>query len=588
MKKLLIYLKDYKKESILGPLFKLLEASFELMVPLIMATIIDEGIGNGNKGYILKMGMLLIALGVTGLISSLIAQYFAAKAAVGFSAKLREALFTHIQGLSYTELDKIGTSTMITRMTSDINQVQSGVNLVLRLFLRSPFMVMGAIIMAFSINVKAALVFVIMIPLLSIVVFGIMFLSIPMYRKVQEKLDKVLGITRENLTGVRVIRAFSKEQEEFQSFEVKNHELTKLQNFVGRFSAAMNPVTYIIVNGGLICLLWTGAIQVDGGFITQGAVVALVSYMAQILIELIKLANLIIAVTKAIASGNRIESVFEIAPSMECNLEKDSLCIVGEVHEKDKKNNEDIIVSFENLGFTYGGASEEALSNINLKIKKGQMIGIIGGTGSGKTTLVNMMPRFYNATKGKIEIDGVNVQDYSVEVLREKIGVVPQKAVLFKGTIRENIRWGKESATEEEIWNALELSQAKEFVEEKVLKLDEMISQGGKNLSGGQRQRLTIARALVGSPEILILDDSSSALDYATDLKLRQAIRTRKDSLTLFVVSQRAASIQNADQIVVMDDGFVSGIGTHSELLESCTVYQEIYNSQFRNGGISS
>lgn len=571
MRKLLVYLKDYKKESALAPLFKMLEAAFELFVPLVVAAIIDKGITTGDSGYVLRMGLILISLGIVGLVCSITAQYFAAKAAVGFSTKLKHALFGHIQSLSFTEIDTLGTSTMITRMTSDTNQVQNGVNMVLRLFLRSPFIVFGAMIMAFTIDVKAAMIFVVTIPLLSIVVFGIMILTMPMYRKVQANLDRVLGSTRENLTGARVIRAFNKEQEETEHFEKENAALADMQLFVGKISALTNPVTYIIINAATIILLYTGAVRVDEGSITQGEVVALVNYMSQILIELVKLANLIITITKALACANRIESVFEMQSSMEWK----------EAPESNGKAEGGLSVEFDHVSLTYAGAGAESLTDIDFRAKRGQTIGIIGGTGSGKSSLVNMIPRFYDATKGEVRVDGRNVKDYSMEELREKIGVVLQKAVLFQGTIRENLLWGKGDATEEELWQAVETAQAREFVEQKEGKLDAPVSQEGRNLSGGQRQRLTIARALVGHPDILILDDSASALDYATDAALRKAIKELEGEMTVFIVSQRASSIRYADQIIVLDDGCMVGIGTHEELLQSCEVYQEIYYSQF-------
>lgn len=570
MKKLLVYLKDYKKESVCAPLFKMLEATFELFVPLVMAAIIDNGIANRDMPYVLRMGVLLIALGLIGLVCSITAQYFAAKAAVGFSTRLKHALFEHIQSLSFTEIDTLGTSTMITRMTSDANQVQNGVNMVLRLFLRSPFIVFGAMIMAFTIDVKAAMIFVVTIPLLSVVVFGIMMITMPMYKKVQAYLDRVLGTTRENLTGARVIRAFNKEQEEIDSFEEKNSALANMQLFVGKISALTNPVTYVIINVATLVLLYTGAIRVDAGTITQGEVVALVNYMSQILIELVKLANLIITITKALACANRIESVFEIQSGMEWEQKTGS-----------KTQEKEYVVDFDHVSLTYAGASAESLTDIDFKVKKGETIGIIGGTGSGKSSLVNMIPRFYDATKGQVRINGKDVREYSMEELRQKIGVVLQKAVLFQGTIRENLLWGKTDATEEELNRALETAQAKEFVDQKEGRLDAMVAQAGKNLSGGQRQRLTIARALVGNPEILILDDSASALDYATDAALRKAIRGMGKDMTVFIVSQRASSIQYADQIIVLDDGGMVGLGTHEQLLENCEVYQEIYYSQF-------
>ncbi len=573
MWKLLVYLKEYKKESVLGPLFKLLEASFELLVPLVMASIIDTGIKNGDSRYVFLMGGVLLLLAVVGLAASLTAQYFAAKAAVGFSTKLKHALFAHIESLSYSEVDMLGSTSLITRMTSDVNQVQSGVNLVLRLFLRSPFIVFGAMIMAFTIDVKAALIFVVAIPLLSVVVFGVMLASIPLYRKVQTGLDRVLGITRENLTGARVIRAFRKEQEETEKFEESNEILNKVQMFVGRISALMNPLTYVIINGAVIVLIWTGALRVEAGIITQGAVVALVNYMSQILVELVKLANLIITVTKAIACGNRIQDIFEVKTSLP-----------DDAKEKVRENTGTQIVSFEQVGLVYKEASEESLTDISFTAQKGDVIGVIGGTGSGKTSLVNLIPRFYDHTSGQIRIAGEDIRKYPLSQLREKIGVVPQKAVLFYGTIRSNMKWGREDATDEEIWEALETAQAAEFVREKEGGLDALVEQGGKNFSGGQRQRLTIARALVKKPEILILDDSASALDYATDAALRKGIRERLRGTTVFIVSQRAASILHADKILVLDDGNMVGSGTHEELLGNCDVYREIYESQFGKG----
>lgn len=582
MKKLLIYLKDYKKESVLGPLFKLLEASFELIVPLVMAAIIDQGVAFADKPYILKMCLVLVLLAVIGLVCSITAQYFAAKAAVGFATGLRHALFEHIERLSFSEMDTVGTSTLITRMTSDVNQVQNGVNLVLRLFLRSPFIVFGAMIMAFTIDVKAALIFVVAIPLLSVVVFGIMLLSIPLYKKVQGALDKVLGITRENLTGSRVIRAFNKEEDEIQSFNEHNQMLTAAQVYVGKISALMNPFTYIIVNGAIVALVWTGAIRVDNGFITQGEVVALVNYMSQILVELVKLANLIININKSIACGNRIQAIMELEPSINENKNaagsgKETQKTAGKKGQKSEN-----AVEFSHVGLTYAGAGDESLTDIDFAVKKGETVGIIGGTGSGKSSVVNLIPRFYDATAGSVLIDGTDVKEYSLRELREKVGVVLQKAVLFKGTIRENLAWGNADATEQEMEEALRIAQAKEFVDSKEGGLDFEIEQGGKNLSGGQRQRLTIARALVKRPEILILDDSASALDFATDAALRKAIREMEGETTVFIVSQRAASIRHADKIVVLDDGVIVGLGTHEELLEGCEVYQEIYYSQFK------
>ena len=569
MRKLLRFLKDYKKESILSPLFKLLEASFELFVPLVMATIIDTGIGNKDGGFILKMCGILILLALVGLTCSITAQYFAAKAAVGFATKVRHALFDHIQKLSYTEMDTAGTDTMITRMTSDINQAQSGVNMVLRLFLRSPFIVFGAMIMAFTIDVKAALIFVVTIPVLSVVVFGIMIITIPLFRRVQASLDKVLGVTRENLTGSRVIRAFNKEQEEIADFDESNERLTDVQLFVGKISALMNPLTYIIINVALVILIWTGAIQVNIGKISQGEVVALVNYMSQILVELVKLANLIITVTKAIACGNRVQSIFEMETSM----------VDG---NGSKKEDTGYTVEFRNVSMRYKGAGADTLTGIDFKAKPGDTIGIIGGTGSGKSSVVNLIPRFYDVTEGQVMVDGMDVREYKITDLRDKIGIVPQKAVLFAGTVRSNLAWGKEDATEEEMQQALSVAQAAEVVDKKDGKLDAEVEQGGKNFSGGQKQRLTIARALVKQPEILIMDDSSSALDYATDAKLRQAIHNMPNRPTVFIVSQRAASIMYADKIIVLDDGTVAGTGTHEELLKDCSVYQEIYYSQFK------
>ena len=569
MKKVLIYLKYYKKETILAPLFKMLEASFELFVPLVIAGMIDKGIDGNNKAYIWGMGGILVLLGIIGLVCSVTAQYFSAKAATGFASRLRKNLFSHIQKLSFGQLDENGTATLITKMTSDVNQVQSGVNLVLRLFLRSPFIVFGAMIMAFTVDVKGALVFVVTIPLLSIVVFGIMLISIPLYKKVQLALDKVLGKTRENLSGIRVIRAFNKEDEERADFYVKNEELNKVQVFVGRFSALMNPLTYVIVNGAILYLIWTGAWQVEAGLLSQGAVVALVNYMSQILVELVKLANLIITVTKAIACGNRIAEVLDLPVNR--NLEE------TQIREEYKG-----AVVFENVTFAYHEEAEPAISGISFMAKKGETIGIIGGTGSGKSTLVNMLPAFYRPTGGKIYIDGLNVNAYEEQQLKAKIGMVMQKAVLFKGSIADNLRFGKEDATTEEMWQALSMAQAKEFVEQKEGGLEFVVNEGGKNLSGGQKQRLTIARALVKKPEILVLDDSASALDYATDAALRKALKETGENQITFIVSQRAASIMHADKILVLDEGEMVGLGTHKELLENCEVYQEIYASQFK------
>ena len=576
-----MYLKDYKKESILAPLFKLLEAFFELMVPLVMANIIDYGISNRNMGYIGKMGLLLLLLGVVGLASSITAQFFAAKAAVGVSTKLRQALFDHIEDLSFTDIDKAGTSTMITRMTSDVNQVQSGINMTLRLFLRSPIIVFGAMIMAFTIDVKCALIFVVAIPLLSIVVFGIILSTIPMYKKVQSRLDQVLGITRENLTGVRVIRAFHQEAKEEERFRENNEALSAMQIFVGKISACMNPVTYIIVNGAIIALIYTGAVQVNIGNLSQGEVVAIINYMNQILVELVKLANLIVTMTKALACAERVASVFDIgADAVYVGVQDQKLA--------DKVDKSAPFLDFKHVSLTYQGAGAPTLQDMNFTVNRGDTVGIIGGTGSGKTSLVNLIPGFYPATEGEILLEGRDIKTMSDEELRGRIGVVPQKAVLFKGTIRSNLQWGKPDATEEEMWKALELAQASEVVEGKDGKLDATVAQNGKNFSGGQRQRLTIARALVREPEILILDDSASALDYATDAKLRAALRTLEDKTTTFIVSQRASTIRHADKIIVLDDGEIAGVGTHDELLKDCTVYQEIYYSQYpeQRGGV--
>lgn len=581
MKRLMMYLKDYKKESILAPLLKLLEAFFELLVPLVMANIIDYGISNRNMGYIGKMGLLLLLLGVVGLASSITAQFFAAKAAVGFSTQLRQALFDHIEDLSFTDIDKAGTSTMITRMTSDVNQVQSGINMTLRLFLRSPIIVFGAMIMAFTIDVKCALIFVVAIPLLSVVVFGIILSTIPMYKKVQSKLDQVLGITRENLTGVRVIRAFHQEAKESDRFRENNEALSAMQIFVGKISACMNPVTYIIVNGAIIALIYTGAVQVNIGNLSQGEVVAIINYMNQILVELVKLANLIVTMTKALACAERVASVFDIGADA---------AYVGAQDQKlaDKVDKSAPFLDFKHVSLTYQGAGAPTLQDMNFTVNRGDTVGIIGGTGSGKTSLVNLIPGFYPATEGEILLEGRDIRTMSDEELRGRIGVVPQKAVLFKGTIRSNLQWGKPDATEEEMWKALELAQASEVVDGKPGKLDATVAQNGKNFSGGQRQRLTIARALVRNPEILILDDSASALDYATDAKLRAAIRTLEDKTTTFIVSQRASTIRHADKIIVLDDGEIAGMGNHDELLKDCTVYQEIYYSQYpeQRGGV--
>lgn len=575
MKKLLIYLKTYRKEACLAPIFKMLEAVFELFVPLVIKGIIDYGIAAEDRAYCLRMGLLLLLLAVIGLAMATTAQWFSARAAAGFAAKIKQVLMEHIQKLSYTELDTIGTSTLITRMTSDVNQVQTGTNLVLRLFMRSPFIVFGSMIMAFTIDFKAAMIFVITIPLLSVVVFGIMLSSIPLYKKVQSQLDRVLGITRENLTGVRVIRAFNKEGEEISHFKTENEQFTRLQTFVGKISALMNPLTFVIVNSAILVLVWTGAWRVEGGILTQGAVVALVNYMSQILVELIKLADLIINITKAVACGNRIQKVLEVEPSME-NGSKE--CI-------EEKRTPANAVDFNHVSLTYSGAGAPSLTDIDLHVKTGQTIGIIGGTGSGKTSVVNLIPRFYDATQGNVLVFGKPVKEQDMESLRSQIAVVPQKAVLFAGTIRENMKWGKEDATDEEIMEALTIAQAAEVVQKKEGGLDAFVEQGGKNLSGGQRQRLTIARALVRKPRILILDDSASALDFATDAALRKAIREMKNAPTVFIVSQRTSSIRFADQILVLDDGKSVGVGTHDELLTTCSVYKEIYDSQYKKSG---
>ena len=575
MRKVLIYLRDYKQECVFAPLFKMLEASFELFVPLVAAAIIDVGIGNQDKGYIVKMCFVLIVLGIIGLICSVTAQYFAAKAAVGFGTGVRHALFKHLLALSFSEIDTLGTSTMITRMTSDVNQAQNGVNMVLRLFLRSPFVVFGAMIMAFTIDTKSAVIFVIAIVLLSIVVFGIMLINIPMLKSVQQKLDGVLGITRENLTGVRVIRAFCKEEGEVENFTKRNEALTREQKKAGCISALMNPLTYVIINVAIARLIWTGAVEVNAGNLTQGQVVALYNYMSQILVELIKLAALIITVNKSIACGNRIADVFEIRSSM---VEKIQSEITNQAEQTSET--EDSVI-FRNVSLTYMGAGEESLTAIDFTAQKGQTIGIIGGTGSGKSSVVNLIPRFYDATSGEVLINGKNVKDHSLEDLRDKVGIVMQKAVLFKGSIEENLRWGKKNATTEEMREAITLAQASDVVDSKG-GLKALIEQGGRNLSGGQRQRMTIARALIKRPEILILDDSTSALDFATDAKLRQAIKKLNYNPTVFIVSQRASSIQYADQIIVLDDGQMVGKGTHEMLLQTCEVYQEIYYSQFK------
>lgn len=584
MKKLLVYLRDYKKEVVLAPLFKLLEASFELIVPLVVAAIIDYGIANSDHGYIFKMCGVLVLLAVVGFVSAVTAQYFSAKAAVGFSTEVRHHLFEHIQTLSFNEMDSVGTSTLITRLTSDINQTQSGVNMVLRLFLRSPFIVFGAMIMAFTVNVKGALVFVVTIPLLSIVVFGIMALSVPRFKKVQGGLDRILGRTRENLEGARVIRAFNKEDSEVASFNEENQFLTGMQLVVGRISALMNPITFVIINVATLAVIWVGGKETFNGIITQGEVVALVNYMSQILVELVKLANLIVNVNKSIACGNRIQDIFEIKASIPNTDDKKM---------SDVKVDENApMVEFSHACMRYVGSSEEALSDINFVVEKGQTIGIIGGTGSGKSTLVNMIPRFYDTSSGQVKIQGVDVKDYPIVELRDKIGMVMQKAVMFHGTIADNLRWGNENATDEELWNAVRIAQAEDVVRGKEGELDHMIEQGGRNLSGGQKQRLTIARAIVKNPDILILDDSASALDFATDAALRKALKNMQGTKTIFIVSQRTSSIRFADKIIVMDDGRIVGTGTHDELLDSCETYREIYESQFKKeeltGGVSN
>ena len=588
MKGLLKYLKDYKVESVLGPLFKMLEASFELFVPLVVASMIDIGIRNQDTGYILKMAGVLVLLAAIGLTCSLTAQFFAAKAAVGFSTALRNALFAHINSLSYHEQDKIGTATLITRMTSDVNQVQSGLNLTLRLLLRSPFIVFGAMIMAFTVDTKAAMVFTVAIPALSVVVFGIMAVSMPLYKKVQRQLDQVTRSARENLTGVRVIRAFSRQKNEMEHFEASNDQLVKVQVFVGKISALMNPVTYVIINLAIVAVVWISGKQVDAGRITQGETVALVNYMSQILVELIKMANLIVSISKALACANRISRVFEEKTSIEDPVSfahKEDVGVSSETGSGPQENTSETgekrsKICFSHVSFAYNGSKEDSLTDISFQAEKGQTIGIIGGTGSGKTTLVNLIPRFYDVREGSILLDGRDVRTWPLRELREKFGVVPQKAVLFKGSLRENMKWGKADASDEEIYQALAIAQARDFVEAKGKGLKLFIEQGGKNLSGGQRQRLTIARALVRKPEILIMDDSASALDFATDARLRKAIREETRDMTVFLVSQRVATVRGADQIIVLDDGKIAGIGTHRQLLDGCQIYREICQSQ--------
>ena len=575
MNKMLDYLNGYKRECVLAPLFKMLEATFDLFVPLVMADIVNVGIAAHDFHYILMRCGILLLLAIIGLACSLTAQYFSAKASVGYSTALRHALFAHIQTLSFTEMDTLGTSTLITRMTSDLNQVQSGLNLFLRLFLRSPFVVFGAMIMAFTVNVRAALIFVVAIPLLSVVVFGVMVVTRPLYKTVQTRLDRVLGLTRENLTGARVVRAFDKEQTEVNRFEDANALLTKMQLHVGHISALMNPLTYVIINLAIVALLYVGSVQINVGGMASGDVIALVNYMNQILVELVKLANLIVQVSKALACAGRVQAVLDTKPGMQFPQE-----VPGEV-SAEKQND---AVRFDHVGLTYAGAGAPSLTDISFTAEKGQTIGVIGGTGSGKSSLVSLIPRFYDATEGSVEIFGHPVQNYPREELRGKVSVVMQKAQLFGGTIRSNLLWGNQNASDADLWAALETAQAAEFVHSKPLGLDEPVEQGGRNLSGGQKQRLTIARALVSKPDILILDDSASALDYATDAALRKALAVLPGSMTVFIVSQRAASLQHADQILVLDDGHLVGLGTHAELLASCPVYEEIYASQFKKG----
>ena len=590
MKRLFSYMKDYKLESILGPLFKMLEASFELFVPLVVARMVDVGIRGRDSGYILKMGGVLVLLALIGLACSLTAQYFAAKAATGAATSLRNDLFSHIGRLSYTEIDTVGTSTLITRMTSDINQVQSGINMTLRLLLRSPFVVFGAMVMAFTVDVRSAFVFVVTIPVLCVVVFGIMAVSMPLYKSVQRQLDKVLLTTRENLMGVRVIRAFNRQKSETEKFDRENGNLVRMQVFVGKISALLNPVTYVIINIAVVAVIWVGAEQADSGIITQGKVIALVNYMSQILVELIKMANLIIIISKAVACMNRVDSIFKVESSIEDKGRHGSRKPGSQNSGSQNSGPQNYgpqnsglripKVEFKDMEFVYAGAKEPALKDISFCAMAGQTIGVIGGTGSGKSTLVNLIPRFYDAASGQVLVDGTDVKQYSLDELRDKTGVVPQKSVLFKGTLRDNMRWGKQDASDEEIYRALDTAQAREFVDSKGEGLDLYIDQGGHNLSGGQRQRLTIARALVRRPEILIMDDSASALDFATDARLRKAIRENTGDMTVFIVSQRATTIKSADTILVLDEGRLAGMGTHKELLKDCQVYREICLSQ--------
>lgn len=604
MKKLLVYMRDYKKECVLGPLFKLLESLFDLTVPLVTAAMIDSGIGGGDSGQIFRYGGILILLALIGLTCAVVAQYYAAKAAVGFAAKLRRALFAHIEELSFSEIDRIGTSTLITRMTSDINQMQSGVNMALRLFLRSPFIVFGAMIMAFSIDVKAALIFTVVIPALALVIFGIMGISMPLYKKTQGLLDKVLASTRENLTGVRVIRAFHREKEEEQAYREKNDNLARAQLFVGRVSALTNPVTYVMINAALVALLWTSGLRIQVGSLTQGQTIALINYLSQILVELIKLANTIVLTNKSLACAARIESIFEIKSSLKL---QEKAGMYSEDDRRQVKNDQEKTetppdnigqqmkdkpaagsagqVIFEDASLCYAGAKEASVQGVNLVAQPGETIGIIGGTGSGKSSLVHLIPRFYDASRGRVLVDGVDVREQDLHCLRDKIGIVMQKAVLFQGTIRENLLWGNEKASEEDLREALEISQAMEFVEKKDKGMDSHVAQGGRNLSGGQRQRLTIARALVRKPEILIFDDSTSALDYATDARLRAGLQKLDYHPTIFMVSQRTSSIRHADKIIVLEDGNVIGMGTHEQLLAACEVYAEIHEFQFQKEG---